>query len=355
MLWDSSLKGFGLRVGKSSRTFIVLIGSGRRQSIGRYPHISLSEARTEAKRILAEKTLGKVRPTHTAYEDARDRFIGECQQRNRFRTVRDYKRVLGKHYDFGRASVGDIRPNDIIKRLNKLHATPAEQRYAYVAGRVFFNWCVRQHIIDRSPMEKMAVPKAGKSRERVLTDEELAKVYQAALHGETPFHKIVALLCLTAQRKGEIAALQWAWIQDDAVELPNTITKNKLTHVFPLGSEAKAILEAIPRLSDSPYVFPAARQRTAATTVFNGFSKAKAALDKECGVTDWTLHDIRRTVSSGMAALGVGQTVTEMLLNHISGGTQSPIARVYNRYQFLPEMRDAIGRWETRLCQLVAA
>lgn len=354
-LWDSSLPGFGLRVGKSARTFIVLIASGRRQSIGRYPHITLSEARTEAKRILAEKTLGKVRPVHTAFGDARNSFIEECEQKNRFRTVRDYKRLLGKHYDFGRTSVGDIKPKDILKRLNKLHQTPAEQRYAYVAGRVFFNWCVRQHIIDRSPMENMAVPKAGISRERVLTDEELAKVYRTALKGQTPFYKIVALLCLTAQRKSEIAGLQWSWIDEEEqlVEFPGEITKNKLVHVFPYGDQAQAVLDSVPCFQ-SPYVFPAARQRTATTTVFNGFSKAKETFDEESGIEGWTLHDLRRTVSSGMAALKVPQTHVERLLNHVSQGTQSPIARIYNRYQYLEEMREAIHKWESHLAALIS-
>src|SRR5207248_7891817 len=83
-VWDSSLRGFGIRLSakSGSKTFCVLIGKGRRQTIGRYgakpPHISLAEAREAARRILAEKTLGKVRPTHTAFEEARDAFLTDC-------------------------------------------------------------------------------------------------------------------------------------------------------------------------------------------------------------------------------------------------------------------------------------
>ena len=61
-LWDAAIPGFGLRVGTASKTFIVLIDSGRRQKIGRYPLISLQDARSEAKRLLAEKDLGTCAP-----------------------------------------------------------------------------------------------------------------------------------------------------------------------------------------------------------------------------------------------------------------------------------------------------
>src|SRR5947199_9170498 len=87
-VWDSALKGFGVRAGKGRKTFIVLIGSGRRQALGAYPLLSLSDARTEARRILAEKTLGKVRPKHVAFDDARDDFLKECETRLRPLTVR---------------------------------------------------------------------------------------------------------------------------------------------------------------------------------------------------------------------------------------------------------------------------
>lgn len=80
--------------------------------------------------------------------------------------------------------------------------------------------------------------------------------------------------------------------------------------------------------------------------------KPKAALDQDCGVTDWTLHDLRRTVSSGMAALGIQQIVVEKLLNHMSGGTQSPISLVYNRHSYMDEMREAILQWEAYLDNL---
>ena len=100
----------------------------------------------------------------------------------------------------------------------------------------------------------------------------------------------------------------------------------------------------------SDYLFPA---RTG-EGFYNGWSKAKRAFDKASGVSGWTLHDLRRTFSSGMAALGVQQVVVEKLLNHVSGGTQSAIAQVYNRHQYLDEMRHAILLWKTRVTSLTS-
>ena len=353
--WDT-LKGFGIRVSAGgARTFIVLIGSGRRQSIGRYPLISLSDARTEARRILAEKTLGRVRPTHTAYDDAVQDYLTECEKKNRSGTVKEYRRILSNHFPYGRQSIGDITPRDVVRKLNGLSDRLSEKHHAYVALRAFLRWCARQHLIDRSPMENMSPPPAGASRERALTEDELRAIYKTARDGTTYFHRITALLVLTGQRKNEIAHLKWEWIEGDLVTFPSWLTKNKRVHTFPIGNEARAILAELPRFEDIPFVFPAERQRSDNTTVFNGWGKPKQRFDKECGIKGWQLRDLRRTMSTYMAELQIPQVHVEKLLNHVSGGTQSPIAQVYNRYSYLEEMREAVLKWEAYLSTLLTA
>ena len=96
--WDDSLAGFGLRVGKKTKTFIVLVSSGRRHSIGHYPRTSLADARKEAKRILAEKELGKVRPTHVAWDDAKAEYLAVCAKKNKPSTLDDYTKILALHF-----------------------------------------------------------------------------------------------------------------------------------------------------------------------------------------------------------------------------------------------------------------
>ena len=321
--------------------------------------MNLATARAEAKRLLAEKTLGKIRPTHSAFDDAKTDYLAYCTERVKAgtmkpRTLKDYTRLL-KLFPFGRQSVADIAARDIIQRLKPL--PPSEKHHAFTAARRFFRYSVQNHIIDRSPMESMAPPPAGISRERVLTEDELRGVYKTARAGTTNFHRITALLCLTGQRKNEIAHLEWQWIEEDLVTLPSWLTKNKRTHTFPIGPEARKMIDGIPRLVGNPHLFPAARDRMKGkpATVFNGFSKAKAAFDKECGIKGWQLRDLRRTMSTYMAELQIPQVHVEKLLNHVSGGTQSPIAQVYNRYSYLEEMREAVLKWEAYLGTLLTA
>ena len=104
------------------------------------------------------------------------------------------------------------------------------------------------------------------------------------------------------------------------------------------------------------YLFPASRatSRTGKpTTVFNGWGKCKEEFDRACGVTGWTLHDLRRTFATNLAALGIAPHVVERLLNH-SSGTISGVAAIYNKFQYMDEMRAAIALWEERLASLLA-
>ena len=115
----------------------------------------------------------------------------------------------------------------------------------------------------------------------MLTDDELRAVYRTARAGTGHFERIVALLVLTGQRPREIASLQWHWIKGDTIEFPAEIAKNGQAWIIPIGPEAQAILSEAPRFL-GPYVFPALRQSTPTTTVFNGWGKPKARFDKAC-------------------------------------------------------------------------
>jgi len=346
-LWDGAQKHFGVRISQGgAKSFIILTGSGRRQSIGRFPIISLASARARAKELLAEQTLGKTRPRAVAFEDAVTDFLAACQKKNRTRTVRDYTRLLNRHFAFGRKNLVEITRHDISQKLEKLKAIPSEQNHAIVAAKIFFKWVVRNGYLDQSPCEGFS-PMKRLPRERVLTDEELRTVFKTALEGSTPFSHIVALLVMTGQRRSEVAALKWEWI--DAVErtikLPASVSKNKRTHTFPYGGMVADLLHRIPRQCE--YLFPAARDRIKGkpATVFNGWGKPKATFDELCKVTDWQLHDLRRTFASKLAALGVSLPTIEKLLNHVSGSFGGIVA-VYQRHNWLPEMRSAIDVWE---------
>ena len=138
------------------------------------------------------------------------------------------------------------------------------------------------------------------ARERVLTDDELVRVWNAAAQIGYPFGWIVQLLILTGQRRGEIASLQWEWIDGGTITLPNEVVKNNRTHTFPVGTLASQIIHNIPQLAD--LLFPA---RGNNSVPFGGWSKAKPRLDNLSGVAGYTLHDCRRTFAVGLQRCGV--------------------------------------------------
>jgi len=354
---DDSLPGFGLRISQGgTKTFTLMYGAKRSLvTIGRYPIISLQEARGEAKRFLAERTLGKHRPKAITFEKAKAQFLALCEQRNKARTLYDYTRLL-KKYGFGAEQLAGISPHDINRTLERIKS-PAERHHYFVVLRAFFNFAHQQHYLDRSPMERMEEPPKPKKRTRVLSDTELGIVLKAALAGTDSFSRIAALLALTGQRRGEIGGLQWAWINqtDRTISLPPGFTKNKRPHIFPYGETAGAIIAGIPKV-DEIYVFPASREHVKGkpTTSFNGWSKGKHNFDKQCAVPNWTLHTLRKNFSTGLASLGVPPHVIERLLNHVVGEL-SEIAMTYNFHAYMDEMRKAINLWETRVTSLLGS
>lgn len=322
-LWDSTLRGFGLRCGKTSKTFIVLVDSGRRHSLGRYPLLSLADARTEARRILAEKTLGKTKPRFLAYEDARRRFLAEIKVRPS--TLAGYRSRLNR-VDWGRSNLADITPRDVLKQLKRFEG-PMEQRYAFVTLRRFFNWCVEQHLLDQAPTEKLATPEKNDSRERVLTPAELKAIWHACPNDD--FGKIVKVLMLTGQRRGEVEHMQ---LEGDLVTIPAEHTKNKRTHTFPIPVEAAKCL--------------------ATPLKWVGWGKSTERLRTAAKVANWTLHDLRRTYATTLASLQVAPHIIEALLNHKTG-IISGVAATYNRYLYLEEMREAVEKYQRWLTQNV--
>ncbi len=324
-----------------AKTFFTTVGNGRRHTIGRFGEVTLAEARDVARRVRAEKTLGRYSTRAVPLDRARTEYLAQITVRQNTRIY--YERSLKR---LPRRTLSDITPADLHRILDPLPLTSRIQTLA--SFRTFFGWCVRRDYLDRSPCEKLTAPKAP-ARSRLLTDDEVRSIWIAC---EEPgiFEIIVRLLILTGQRRGEIGALRSSYVKDRICTLPPALTKNGKGHSFPIGPHASHIIE--PFLSaDARLLFPA---RGTDYRPFSGWSKGKTALDKRLGapVAHWTLHDLRRYYSSTMARLGVRQEVCERLLNHVSGKV-SGVAAIYNRYDFWDEMVNAAGRYEAHLVKIL--
>jgi integrase len=180
----------------------------------------------------------------------------------------------------------------------------------------------------------------------VLSNVELGAVWRAAGPGD--FGDIVRLLILTGQRRDEVGAMWWSELDLEAAvwTIPATRTKNSRAHTVPLSPAAVQILSARVRQVGREYVFGSR------AGPFQGWSRAKAALDARVALTaPWRLHDLRRSLATGLGDIGVLPHVVEALLNHLSG-FRGGVAGTYNYAAYASEKRDALNRWADHVKQV---
>jgi len=328
--FDEVLPGFGVRVSKRYKNFVVLFGKPRRyKSLGHFPELSLADARKEAKVLLASSPVFQSR---TQYAEAVRLFIQDCENHNRPSTVKSYRHYLNV-YDC-KKRVSDITRKDIQIHLGRYKDKPSGYNHALTVFKLFFNWCIRQEIIDKHPVvgeRSISMP----ARDRVLSPEEITEIW--AYH-HPRFSTIIKLCLLTGQRRSEIAQIFPEWIKDDVLSFPGTITKNKRKHSIPVSPLTIELLEGVPfGQKGKPW---------------NGWSNGKRRIDKYVQISHWTIHDLRRTFSTIHAEIGTPIHITEKLLNHASG-TISGVAFVYNRYSYLDEMREAQEKYEDCLTSII--
>jgi integrase len=221
---------------------------------------------------------------------------------------------------------------------------PIAANRVLAAVRKFFNWCVARDILAASPCAGVKPPTAERSRDRVLTDDELRLVWAAAEKLGGTFGPLVKLLALTGQRRDEVARIKFEEINFDARlwTLPPARTKNNQPHEVPLSKPALAVLQRLPRTVESPFVLTT----NGGASPASGYSKNKRRLDAllPADMPSWRLHDLRRTAASGMARLGINLPVIEKVLNHASGSFAG-IVGVYQRHSFADEKRHALEAW----------
>jgi integrase len=199
--------------------------------------------------------------------------------------------------------------------------------------RKLFNWCLEQEIIAVSACAGVKPPTEETSRDRVLTDDELKLVWLASDKLGPPFGSIVQLLILTGQRRGEVANMEWGEIDIEKRlwTLPRERVKNDRRHEVPLSPQAVTIIKGLPRISNR-FVF--SLNGTAPANSFGGNRNRLVALLPDA-MPAWVIHDLRRTVASGMAGLGVNLSVIEKVLNHVSGSFAG-IVGVYQHMSLRP-------------------
>ena len=356
--WDTGITGLALKVTpKGKKTFLVQYRPGgrgtptRKMFIGPFGEVTFHKAQTEAKRILGlraegrdpafEKQQAKHRAISNRFSDVASDFLTKHVSQNRTadETARILKRdVLPKWGKRGIHEIGKRDVNDLLDAVVARGSHVMANRLLAVL-RKLFNWSVSRGIITASPCEGLSAPHREKARDRVLSDEELVAIINTAKQMGGAFGSIIRMLILTAQRRNEVSEMAWDELDLDnnQWEIPSSRTKNEKPHTVHLSDQAAAVVSDISGIGS--FVFTSNGK-----TPFSGFSKSKKRLDELSGVSEWRLHDIRRTVTSGMAQLGIRPHIADKILNHQSG-TISGVAAVYQRHKFLKERKTALNAW----------
>ncbi|MFZ4122306.1 MAG: tyrosine-type recombinase/integrase [Caulobacterales bacterium] len=377
---DGSIKGLILRAGPRAKPTWTLryavAGAGGvtargkeldgrkffRISLGTYPTVSLKEARAKASAFLAkaargEDPLAQIEDIATTQKDSvcelASAFL-DLHVRGRLRSAKNTEWVMREYVlpRLGQVRADKLKRTDIVALLNDLarHATPTAAIETRKWLSSLFSWSLEKGRIATNPLLGVRAPVKSKQRERVLSLDEARAVWRAACAEGYPSGTLVCLLMLTSARLREIANARLAWLDRSqaCLDIPGEAYKTGDATIVPLIPEAMALIEAMPQSVAGDYLLSSDGERRPLYTVTpNALLRIRASADALLGrsLSHWTLHDLRRTVATHMARLGVDDIVVERVLGHRIGGVKA----VHNRYRYLEEKRAALTLWAREL------
>ncbi len=406
-LWDATLPGFGLKATPSGgKTYLFQYRIGgrggvtRRYTIGRHGPLTPDEARKRAKALAAlveqgidprqqeldakaEKEAAKREAEEQsrldgelAFENVAKAWLAEYELDHRPATVGQARNSLNKYLlpKLRGKAMPRITKTDLQAAINAIPAKrKASRQQVFAYASILFGWALENDYIANNPIPSMAKPKGPKARNRVLTDDELISVWAAAAKLPGPLAAFYRLLILTGQRREEVAGMSWAEL-DRATAMwiiPGERAKNGVAHIVPL---APAVLEELDRLTlakqqadQTDELDPALWPKIGPVVTLRGtvsitcYSQAKRKLDAEVEkvrkdadpLEPWRVHDIRRTVATGLQRLGIRFEVTEAVLNHVSGA-KGGVAGIYQRHDWKDEKRAALSAWALHVERLIS-
>jgi len=355
--WDDRVIGFGARRQRKSIYFYVRARHQGRQvmhSIGRFGSPwTVETARAKALELLGALASGGDPFTEALAGETFGAEIERYLLRRKgslrpasFNAVEHHLRKYSA--PLHKLPLGEIDRRAIAVLLGQIETSSgaASRNRLRSSLSAFWAWCISEGLAETSPVNGTMKAELGPSRDRVLTQEELRKLWHAL--SDNRFSEIVRLLLLTACRRNEIGNLTWDEIDlpRKLIVLPPARTKNGRGLELPLSTQALAIITRTPRRNSTPFLFSDAKG-------FKGWDQDKMRLDQRLGIAPWRLHDARRSAATYMAEIGVLPHIVEAVLNHQSGHKAS-VAGIYNRAKYTDEMRSALQRWADHLDKITS-
>jgi integrase len=371
--FDAIVPGLALRITDRGHKSFALVArypshpkNPTRRALGDYGAMTLEHARAKAREWLELIQKG----IDPKVQEARQRAAEQRRQVNSFAAVAgeyldrhaaslkksaEAKRIIEGEFvrRWGARPITDITPEEVAAAIRAIvkRGSPYQAHNALGYIRGLYNWAIGTHEfgVSSSPVERLK-PKAliGKreARDRTLSDDELRSVWGAADEMGYPYGAVFRLLILTGQREREIADMSWREVDFDKrlLTIPAARMKGDRAHEVPLAPLAIELLVSLPRWTKD-FVF----STTAGAKPVNGFSKAKARIDKLSGVAGWVLHDLRRSMRTHLSALPVQDLVRELVIAHARPG----LHKVYDLHAYQDEKRECLELWERRLVSIV--
>jgi len=360
--WDEAMPGFGLMVTRAGhRSFILQYRAShrsRRMLIGDTKKIGLDKARKEARKALGDVAGGgdPLEERKRAEWQAENTLEAICKEylkregvrlRSKSQIEGALRRVVYHPNKIGSRQIEDIRRSDIVRLLDQIEDErgPVAADFSLSIVRKIMNWHARRSDDFRSPIVSgMARSNPNeRKRERVLSDDELRAFWKASGELTGPFGPLLRFILLTAARRMEAASLTWNDIVGNDWIIPAVRYKTKNETVLPLSRAALEVLASIPRVDGVDYVF------STGTRPIGGFSQFKAKFDSNSGLTNWTIHDLRRTARSLMSRAGVSTDHAERCLGHAMGGVRG----TYDRYAYHAEKKQAFEALATQIDRII--
>lgn len=359
------------------------------------PRLKEEEARrqqeAEQRRLEAEKRKEEERTSNT-FEAVVERWLllvvlGPDEKNPKQRQGPKVAREVRKHLisRWGEKPLDEVTRKDVIALVDDLEGrgTPAMAHNVLGHAKTFFSWCISRDLLEHSPADHVKTSSKKKPRTRVLNDLELRAFWRAAYRMPYPFGHFFRMTLLVGQRREEVASARWSEFHPELVRLLRqreegrridwsqvsdevkvwTVGeerfKSDAPHVLPLTNKVCELLEELPFFRGGDYIFTTTHGRRP----ISGFSKEKAKLDegvertlkalarihgddpKQTKLNNYTIHDLRRTMRTRMAALRILDEVAEKCIGHGRKGLQ----RVYDQHRYLPEMREAFEAWQRKI------
>ena len=336
------------------------------KTLGKFRVISITDARQQAASLIAEINAGsdieknkrealRSKLLQPSVQDFSKIFIERhCEAKN-LKTTSEIKRIIEKEIvkEIGTIKMCDVHRVDLISLLDKIQ----DRGKLILCNRVhsvlskMFNFAIERGVLEISPLQGVKKRAAEVKRERVLNDSEIRLLWNSL--GDSTTSLLLKFLLLTGQRTGETRLAEWSEIENNIWHIPAQKTKNGTPHDIPLSTGANDILKILKERQTCRYIFHGNRDKADGThrapldKDFEGHH-LKSSI-KKFGWERTTVHDLRRTMRSKLAELGISPIVGEKILNHKIQG----VLPIYDRFDYRREKEEALQKWSDHIHCLV--